>query len=140
MKTVYFRPILSLKCQKIMSEKEGNELLYTCEKVTFCLAKFASPGDLSFLLQWVSATSQGLDETALFRLAGLLLTMAKCTCPDFPTFWNCSTFSSPLLLHGEMVRHGQLCGEVAWSSLELLAINSPWRNALCSNLLFLVLA
>jgi len=54
--------------------------------VKFRQAKFSSPGEMSFLCQWVSATSLGLDETALLRLAGFLLVMAKYLCPELPTF------------------------------------------------------
>jgi len=70
---------------------------------------------MSFLCKWVSATSSGLDETALLRLAGFLLAMAKYLCLELPTFWKSSPFSSPFS------RHGHLYGEAIWSSLEVLA-------------------
>jgi len=50
---------------------------------------------MSFLCQWVSATSSGLDQTALLRLAGFLLAMEKYLCPELPTFWKSSPFSLP---------------------------------------------
>jgi hypothetical protein len=89
------------------------------KKLYFAWRNLSRHGEMSFLHQWVSATSPGSDETALLRQA------------EFFSPWRSSLVLifqlSGTLRHSARQyfawqnRHGHLCGEVAWSSLELLA-------------------
>jgi len=74
--------------------------IHMLKKWHFAWRSLARHGDLSFLCHWVSAMSLWSDETAFFSLAEFLLAMVKCSCPVFPTLWNCSPFVSP----GEIFR------------------------------------
>ena len=142
--TVKFRPILSLKKYSVFLKWGQLAFIQNLKKCNFARQNFPRHGEVSFLRQWVSATSSGLGETVLLRLAGFLLAMAKYLCPELPPFWKSSPFISPwrsispwpslwrgslelsrsarlLARHGKISRHGHLCGEAAWGSLEVLA-------------------